>query len=55
MFVFLARAFIQTFGITQPTPERERRVAGMLVALMLLVVGVVAGMALLLRTWFLYR
>ena len=27
LLLFLARAFIQTFGITQPTPQQERRAA----------------------------
>lgn len=53
--LFLARAFIQTFGITQPTPERERRVAWFLVGLMLLVVVLVTGTGLLLQAWFAHR
>lgn len=52
LLLFLARAFIQTFGITQPTPERERRIAWMLAGLMLLVVFVVVAVGMLLHTWF---
>ena len=50
--LFLSRAFIQTFGITQPTPERERRIAWFLAGLVLLVIGLVAGVAVLLHAWF---
>ncbi len=55
LLLFLARAFIQTFGITQPTPERERRVAWLLAALMLLVVAIVTGTGILLHAWFTHR
>lgn len=55
LLLFLARSFIQTFGITQPTPERERRVAWMLVGLMLLVVLVVVAAGVLLHAWFAHR
>ena len=55
LLLFLARAFIQTFGITQPTPERERRVAWFLAGLMLLVVVLVAGTGFLLHMWFAHR
>lgn len=53
--LFLARAFIQTFGITQPTRERERRVAWFLAGLMLLVLVVVTATGLVLHTWFVHR
>ncbi|MBE7159351.1 MAG: hypothetical protein INR62_13130 [Rhodospirillales bacterium] len=55
LLLFLSRAFIQTFGITQPTPERERRIAWMLAALMLLVVTVVAVVGVALHGWFVNR
>ncbi len=45
LLLFLARAFINTFGITQPTPQNERRAAyfiGATLTLVLLVVGMVA-------------
>ncbi|WP_419804977.1 hypothetical protein [Terriglobus sp.] len=44
--LFIARAFIQTFGITQPTPEGERRAAWFIgVLLFVIVAAVVAGFA----------
>lgn len=52
LLLFLARAFIQTFGITQPTPERERRFAWFLAGMMLLVLGLVAATGVLLHAWF---
>lgn len=55
LLLFLARAFIQTFGITQPTPERERRVAWFLAGLMLLVVVLVTGAGFVLHAWFAHR
>ena len=55
MLLFLARAFIQTFGITQPTPERERRVAWLLAGLMLIVVALVVGTGFMLHVWFAHR
>lgn len=55
LLLFLARAFIQTFGITQPTAERERRVAWLLAALMLLVLTAVTGAGVLLHAWFANR
>ena len=35
--LFLARAFIQTFGITQPTREQERRAAWFIGILLFLI------------------
>ena len=47
LLLFLARAFIQTFGITQPSPSQERRAAWFIGAAMLLIVlGVLACIAL---------
>ena len=43
--LLLARAFVNTFGITQPTPEGERRAAYFIGTLLLLIV---LGMAALL-------
>jgi hypothetical protein len=46
LLLFLAYAFINTFGITQPTPEAARRAAiyiGILLAL--IVVGIFAALA----------
>lgn len=41
--LFLARAFVNTFGITQPGPETERRAAYFIGTLLLLIVlGMVA-------------
>ena len=41
ILLLLARAFIQTFGITQPSPEGERRAAWFIGgALALVVLGV---------------
>jgi hypothetical protein len=49
---FLVDAFVNTFGITQPTPEAEAR-AGRYIALMLAAVVVfVVAVAWLLRTAF---
>lgn len=52
--LFLARAFINTFGITAPTPENERRVAWFIGGLLLLVLLAVVGTGLVLRTMFLH-
>jgi hypothetical protein len=41
-FAFVVRAFVNTFGITQPTPEDEAR-AGRFIALMLAAVAVLLG------------
>ena len=44
--LFLARAFIQTFGITQPSPQQERRAAWFIgVLLFLIVAAIVAAFA----------
>lgn len=55
LLLIFARAFIQTFGITQPSPARERRVAVLLAGLMLLVVMLVTATGLLLHAWFAHR
>lgn len=41
LLLFLARAFIQTFGITQPTPQQERRAAWFIGALCFAIVAAV--------------
>jgi hypothetical protein len=41
-FAFVVRAFVNTFGITQPTPEDEAR-AGRFIALMLVGIVVLLG------------
>lgn len=41
--LFIARAFIQTFGITQPTPEGERRAAWFIGALLFVIVAAVVA------------
>ena len=46
-FALVVRAFVNTFGITQPTPEGEAR-AGRFIALMLAAVLVLLGMVVLL-------
>ena len=46
LLLFLARAFISTFGITQPSPQQERRAAWFIGVLMALIV---LGMIVLLR------
>lgn len=43
--LFLANAFINTFGITQPTPEAAERSAKFIAALMGLVILLVAAIA----------
>lgn len=44
LLIWLTRAFIATFGITQPTPEKERQVSlilgGFMLGAMLLVLGI---------------
>ncbi len=43
LLLFLARAFVQTFGITQPSAAQERRAAWFIAVLMgLIVLGMVA-------------
>lgn len=44
----LADIFINTFGITQPTPETRRRASWFILAMMILVLLVVAGFGYLL-------
>ncbi len=47
--LFLARAFIQTFGITQPSAQQERRAALFIgTALFMIVLGVLALFGLIL-------
>jgi flagellar basal body-associated protein FliL len=43
--LFLSNAFINTFGITQPTPKNERRTAWFIAIMLLLVVALVATVA----------
>ena len=44
--LLITRAFVDTFGITQPSPEGERRAAFFIGALLaLIVVGVIAALA----------
>ena len=50
--LFLANAFINTFGITQPTPEAAERAAWFIAVLMALVLLVVGGVALALAGYF---
>ena len=46
LLLFLARAFIQVFGITQPTPEQERRAAWFIgILCFVIVLGVVVAFA----------
>ncbi len=44
--LFIANAFINTMGITQPTPEAANRAAKFIVVMLLAVVAVVAFIAL---------
>lgn len=44
--LLIARSFINTFGITQPSPEGERRAAYFIGALLaLIVVGMIVALA----------
>ena len=46
VLLFLARAFVQTFGITQPSPDQERRAAWFIgVLLAIIVLGMLAVLA----------
>lgn len=46
LLLLIARSFVNTFGITQPSPEGERRAAYFIGALLaLIVVGMVALLA----------
>ena len=47
VLLFLARAFINTFGITQPTPEKERRAAYFIGTTLTLVLAGIAVLLLL--------
>ena len=38
LLLFIARAFVQIFGITQPTPQQERRAAWFIGALLFVIV-----------------
>lgn len=42
--MFLTRAFIDTFGITKPTPENERRAAYFIGALLFVIVCAVIAL-----------
>jgi flagellar basal body-associated protein FliL len=43
--LFLSNAFINTFGITQPTQKNERRTAWFIAIMLLLVIALVATVA----------
>lgn len=46
LLLFLARVFINTFGITQPTPKQEKRAAwfiAILLTLILVGIAVIVG------------
>ena len=43
--IFLSNAFINTFGITQPTPKTESRVAWFIATMLALVIVLVATVA----------
>jgi hypothetical protein len=43
--LFLSNAFINTFGITQPSPKDERRTAWFIAIMLLFVIAVVATVA----------
>jgi hypothetical protein len=43
--LFLSNAFINVFGITQPKPRDERRIAWFIAAMLLLVIALVATVA----------
>ncbi len=47
LLIFLANAFIDTFGITHPSPEAAERTAKILAYMMLAVIIVVATVAVL--------
>ena len=43
LLLFIARAFVQVFGITQPTPQQERRAAWFIAALLFVIVAAVVA------------
>jgi len=43
--LFLSNAFINTFGITQPSPKDERRTAWFIAIMLILVIAAVAAVA----------
>jgi hypothetical protein len=49
--LIIANAFINTMGITQPTPEAANRAAKFIVGMLLAVVALVASIALLAIHW----
>jgi hypothetical protein len=49
--LFIANAFINTMGITQPTPEAANRAAKFIVVMLLAVVAVVASIAIVAIHW----
>lgn len=44
---FIANAFINTMGITKPTPQAERRAAWFIAAMLVLVIAAVTTIAVL--------
>ena len=49
VLIFLVHAFVNTFGITQPTPEGARRAARYVGVVLLLCLLIAIGIALKLR------
>ncbi len=41
LLLFLARVFIDTFGITHPTPQQERRAAFFIGGLLFLIIAII--------------
>jgi ATP/ADP translocase len=49
--LFISNAFINTMGITQPSPQAAKRAAWFIVALLSAVVLLIAGIAFLALHW----
>jgi hypothetical protein len=49
--IIIANAFINTMGITQPTPEAANRAAKFIVGMLLAVIALVASVAVIAIHW----
>lgn len=52
LLLYLANAFINTFGITQPTPQAANRAARFIAVMLLAVIATVASVAGFALYWF---
>ncbi len=55
LLLLISNAFINTMGITQPSPQAERRAAWFIVTLLAVVLAAVMTIAILAIHWAAYR